>query len=172
MRDRFPRRVVRADARRPLGWLGLAGPLDGRSLRAGSLRAGRYFTGLFVTGLILGQPLPGQAPRPLGDLTPGPAGGEQAEPAIAAGAGMHLAAWADHRSAFTSTLVGEGSRDVHGQLIGADGHSVTPSSFRIAGGLGRKEDVQVAWNGTHWLVTWVNIVPTEFYFASALFASG
>jgi hypothetical protein len=106
-----------------------------------------------------------------GDLAIGPAGGVQRFPAIAAGPGVHLVAWADHRSAFETLTTGVGTRDVQAILVDASGAPLMPHSFRVAGDFGRKEDVRVAWNGTHFLVTWQTEVPTTFSKAAGLHAA-
>ncbi|HVS09742.1 MAG TPA: hypothetical protein VMS76_07690 [Planctomycetota bacterium] len=103
-----------------------------------------------------------------GDTAIGPAGGVQQFPAISAGPGVHLVAWADHRSAFETLTTGVGTRDVYAMRVDAAGNSLTPLPLRVAGGPGRKKDVRVAWNGTHWLVTWQNELPTTFSKAPGL----
>jgi hypothetical protein len=112
-----------------------------------------------AAGGARGQGVPKLLP---GDLALGPAGGVQQLPAVAAGASGHLVAWADHRSAFETLGTGVGTRDVYAQRLDAAGNPLAPMPFRVAGGLGRKKDVQVAWNGAMWLVTWKNELPTTY----------
>lgn len=102
---------------------------------------------------------------------PTSAGGEQIVPAIAGGDGVYLAAWPDDRSSFDALDSGEGALDVFARRIAADGTPLDDISFRVAGGLGRKQAVEVAWNGSSWLVTWSQVSPTEFYQAQHLFGA-
>ncbi|MEX1024513.1 MAG: hypothetical protein WD226_05495 [Planctomycetota bacterium] len=102
------------------------------------------------------------------DLALSNAGGEQEFPAIAAGDTSYLAVWADDRADFTRHTTGIRSRDVFARRIAADGTALDAVSFRVAGGLGRKDDVRVSWNGSHWLVTWTQDLPTQFHKAIAI----
>jgi hypothetical protein len=104
-----------------------------------------------------------------GDLAPGLAGGIQQFPAIAAGDGVHLAVWEDHRVQDEKSLqTGIGTFELWGRLIGADGTPQGDLPFRVAGAPGRKEDVRAEFHGDAWLVTWQNVVPTMFSQAAAL----
>jgi hypothetical protein len=105
------------------------------------------------------------------DTAPTLSGGEQEFAAIAAGAGSYLAAWPDNRTHFGSNNVGEGSRDVFARRIAADGTPLDDVAFRVAGGLGRKQSVRIAWNGSAWLVTWSQVVPTTGFKAQHLFGA-
>jgi hypothetical protein len=103
-----------------------------------------------------------------GDDSHGPAGGVQQFPAISAGDGAHLAAWEDHRVAFSGLGTGEGTRDLFARRIGPNGQALDPVPFRVAGGFGRKRNVMAAWNGEHWLVTWWTKSPTPTFHSAEL----
>jgi hypothetical protein len=123
------------------------------------------FLALFLSAAAAAQTCDGLGvvKLPATDVVPTLSGGEQEFPEIAAGAGAYLAAWADDRSDFGSHTTSERSRHVFARRIGPDGVALDEVAFRVAGGLGRKDDVRVSWNGESWFVAWVQEVPTPFF---------
>lgn len=106
---------------------------------------------------------------PSSDLGVTISGGEQLQPVVAAGDDTYLAVWMDDRSDFGELDAGEGTRDLYARRLAADGSPLDAVPFRVAGGLGRKQSVRVAWNGSSWLVAWSQVAPTQFSQAQRLF---
>lgn len=84
-----------------------------------------------------------------GDAAVGPAWGDQAAPAIAKGSASHLVVWSDARAH-------EGKWDIYGIRLDSDGVPIDPVAFAIDEAHGSQTKPLAAWNGTHWLVTWLD----------------
>lgn len=92
-----------------------------------------------------------------GDMSLGPAVGNQSNPVIAAGVNGYLAVWEDFRS---TPYIGppfstEGSgSDIYAQLLDASGQPISDLPIPLSTRFGDQLAPQVAWNGENWLVTW------------------
>lgn len=94
-----------------------------------------------------------------GDTANGLTDGHQQEIDLAAGGGRFLAVWSDGRSSLDDHqgLTASGF-DVYAALLDGDG-SVLVRSIVIDEGPGNQIKPHVAWNGTHWLVAWIEQDP-------------
>lgn len=99
------------------------------------------------------------APRPLpGDRGPAPAGGQEFETDLAAGAGAHLAVWVDERTNLAGVASTGGyalaKQDVFARRIDPDGAPLG-LPFPVAQLPFEARRPRVAWNGVdQWLVVW------------------
>jgi hypothetical protein len=105
-----------------------------------------------------------------GDLTPGPAAGDQTSPAIARGGDIVLAVWVDATSSATSLSGAQSDLDVVGVRLDAEGRLIDPTPFVISRAPGYQRDPSVTWNGANWLVAWENQSPTQFYYQTEILA--
>lgn len=107
-----------------------------------------------------GDPIFGPAQFLPGDMASGLADGHQEEMEIAAGAGVSLAVWSDCRSSLDDATNPEGSGyDIYGVLLDGAGSPIG-ASFMIDEGPGDQSLPHVAWNGSHWLVAWMEPTPS------------
>jgi hypothetical protein len=114
--------------------------------------------------------LSGAAPLP-GDLAPGPLYGAQHEMRIAAGGGGYLAVWADERTGLASTVAPDpwevGPSDIYGILLDAAGAPASDPILIDASPFAQV-DPNVAWTGTHWLVSYESrAMSSTTYFTSS-----
>lgn len=94
-----------------------------------------------------------------GDEADGMTAGQQEDVDIAAGGAGFLAVWSDGRSSLDDFQGQTGSGfDVYGALLDAGGN-ILLRSIVIDEGPGNQTQPHVAWNGTHWLVAWIEQDP-------------
>jgi hypothetical protein len=130
---------------------------------AGPLRRLRTIAGLIVACSLASAAAAGDLqfgpPQFLpGDTTLGLADGHQEQMEIAAGAGGSLAVWSDMRSSLDEFQGLDGSgMDVYGALL--DGSGDVIKCFTINEGPGDQTLPHVAWNGSNWLVAWMEPQP-------------
>ncbi len=103
-----------------------------------------------------------------GDRAIGPATHSQQEHAVARGGDIYLVAWSDYRGQSVGGSSQQSGGDVFGIRLRADGTSVDPFPFLIAGGMGLQNRPQVAWNGENWLVVYQSQDPVGLYFETQL----
>ena len=73
------------------------------------------------------------------------------EPASSYNGADHLIVWRDHRNE-SDALLG----DVYGARVSASGTVRDPGGFPIATAPGRQQSPAVTWDGTRWIVAWVD----------------
>ncbi len=125
--------------------------------------------------LAAAMPLTAQAP-PLADLglllgddASGPAAARQNEPAIARSDDGYLVVWSDLRGSLGGHLADDGTDiDILAARLDANGALLDTTPIVVTAAFGDQEDPDVAWNGTHWLVTWASQAPTPTYHAAAI----
>ena len=108
------------------------------------------------------QPLLSGARPMTGDALIGSAAGDQREAAIAAGDGLLLAAWSDHRAdLFLHSQSDESGRDIWLQRLAADGAPLDATAFPA--GILPGDDVapRVTRGADNWLVSWSSQAPGD-----------
>jgi probable HAF family extracellular repeat protein len=89
-----------------------------------------------------------------------PAAGEQLQPQIARGSTTSLAVWADRRTVLgryvPSDYAGIGSdTDIYAARLDANGNMIDTTPIIVSQAVYEQRYPRVAWNGQHWLVTWI-----------------
>lgn len=126
-------------------------------------------------GIVRGDvpPLAGPTLLP-GDLSPAASAANQNAPYVARGGGGYLAVWADARTNLfypPPWSEEQGARDIYAARLDASGFLVDTIPFVVNQDFGWQKNPQAAWNGQCWLVVWETQAPTEFYYASAIYAA-
>ena len=114
------------------------------------------------------------APRELpGDLTVGPAAGEQRHASSAAGNGQSLVVYEDHRAALGDTVAYSSSGVAMLEAVRLDfnGAPMDSTPITIRKGTNAPRDPRVAWNGSNYLVVWDELVRHTFQSDRAVFAA-
>lgn len=108
-----------------------------------------------------------------GDQTAGPAAGDQSATQVARGGNQVLAVWEDIRTDLGSSGLqpGQGAVDIWAARLDVDGQLIDDVPIAVSQEAGDQTRPHVAWNGQHWLVTWVSQVPTEFFWTDGLHAA-
>ncbi|RYZ41104.1 MAG: hypothetical protein EOO71_13335 [Myxococcaceae bacterium] len=98
---------------------------------------------------VMGRALEGTASNVLST-----SGNFEAEPAVAAGPGGYFVAWKDSRNHATKLS------DLMGARLSPTGEVLDASGIVIASTVREEASPVVTWNGTDWLVAWVERLPT------------
>lgn len=116
--------------------------------------------GLFVPAASAGDLTFGPPQYLLGDTADGLVEGQQHGQDIAAGGPGFMVVWSDARASLEDLQGQQGSGyDVYGAILDANGDPLV-RSIVIDEGPGHQEVPSVAWNGTHFLVVWIEDDPT------------
>lgn len=143
-------RVLRVRARLKMGG-------EGRSVLDSVMRRFSVVSvGCALAGLAVAQgPLvtPGQFLA--GDTAIGVPARDQSQPAVAAGGGRYLVAWADSRGRPTG---GDDAKEAHSdiwiQLLDGQGAALWPTARRVFASPRADLAPEICWNGSAWLVAW------------------
>lgn len=130
---------------------------------------------LVLTATAWGTPPNLMGPTLLpGDVTLDASGAHEEKPFVAGGGDGFLAVWSDGRTNFLAPPPfpeDQGARDVYAARLDAGGALVDAIPIVVSQDFGYQVNPQASWNGENWLVVWESQAPTQYYYASAVFAA-